>query len=292
MGIRSITRTVSIPGLGLGRLVLGQVLGWGVRTANGAGLIGVLVGSGESVRGHVSDFAMAIPNGFRALGHYVHGGRHLDQFARTAQYLSEEAPTVAELQSTMAGSRSWLNRFDLARNSIREGLAELAEAEIILGTSDVRWGLTHMPPRAELDTLVARANAIVEPTIGYLAEVQLDPLMQAAVNVSDNLARDEILGTALTMVALGIMVWIGGSYVCTMWVRRGLPGFMGRAWMRAGRAAYPGWFDENRGAVLAALGLEGRGPEVPGDAEPDDSTRPEGSSTRGVPPPRPTRPVP
>ena len=138
-------RVGSIPGLGLGRTLLAEALGWGARTVNAAGLAGILFGTAESVVGHMRDYALAVPNGFRALRHYLHGGRHIDQFARTVEYLNEEAPTVDEVQHVLAGSRSWLNRFDLATGSIQEGLQELGEAEIILGTSDIRWGLTNMP---------------------------------------------------------------------------------------------------------------------------------------------------
>ena len=249
MGIRSI------PGLTLARAVTAHLVAWLIRAANGAGVLGVLLGAGESVPGHVGDYAMALPNGLRAVEHYLHGGRHVDQLARTVAYLNEEAPTVDELRGTMAGTRSWLNRFDLARGSIREGLEELGDAELILGTSDIRWGLTHMPPRAELDTLVGRTRAIVEPAVDYLSEVQLDPLARAAANASDNLARDEIVGTVAVILILATVVWIAGGYLVTVWIRRGLPSFLGRAWMRVGVRTFPAWYAAHGGDVEWALGL-------------------------------------
>lgn len=248
-------RLPSIPGLGLGRIVLAQVLEWLVRVGNGAGLAGIFFGAGESMLGHARDYALAIPNGFRALGHYLHGGRHIDQLARTVQYLNEEAPSIEEIRSTAAGARSWLNRFDLARGSIREGLQELADAELILGIGDVRWGLTNMPPRAELDTIMERSRAIVDPAVGYLTEVRLDPLLQAVANASDNLAADEVVGTVTMMVVLGMGVWLAGSWAITMWVRRGLPSLLARVWMRAGTRTYADWYRRHGRDVANALGL-------------------------------------
>ncbi|MGI9625714.1 MAG: hypothetical protein ACR2QM_02660 [Longimicrobiales bacterium] len=263
-------RVGSIPGLGLGRTLLAQALGWGARTVNGAGLAGILFGAGETIVGHMRDYVLAVPNGFKALGHYLHGGRHIDQFARTVEYVNNDAPSVDELQHVLAGSRSWLNRFDLATGSIQEGLQELGDAEIVLGTSDIRWGLTNMPPRAELDTVVTQARAILEPAMGYLSEVELDPIVQAAARASDNLAGDEILGTLLTAVVLCTALWILSSYVITMWVRRGLPSFLGRAWMRAGTRSYSGWYEQNHKGVLRALGLGHAGGAPP---DPTDQSR-------------------
>ncbi|MDH3223450.1 MAG: hypothetical protein OEO23_07015 [Gemmatimonadota bacterium] len=248
-------RNLSIPGLGLGRMLLAYVAAWVFRVANGAGVIGVLVGGGESVPGHVADFATAVPDGFRTVVHYLHGDRHMDELARTMAFLQEDAPTPDEVRRAAVGTRSWLNRLDLARGSISEGLGELAEGELILGISDVRWGLTNMPPPEELDSLVSRARSIVEPTMAYLAEVELDPLMRAAANASDNLAEDERWGTLFTMVLLGSLGWIAGSFVVTVWIRRGLPSFFGRVLMRAGTRTFPAWYAEHGAAAAAALGL-------------------------------------
>ncbi len=248
-------RNPSIPGLGLGRMLLAYAAAWVFRVANGAGVIGVLLGAGESVPGHMADFATAVPDGFRTMVHYLHGERHVDELARTVAFLQEEAPTPEEVRRAAAGTRSWLNRFDLARGSISEGLGELAEGELILGVSDVRWGLTHMPPRGELDSLVSQARSIVEPTMAYLAEVELDPLMRAAANASDNLSADERWGTLFTMVLLGSFGWIAGSFVVTVWIRRGMPSFFGRVLMRAGTRTFPGWYAEHGAAAAAALGL-------------------------------------
>ena len=248
-------RLPPIPGLGLGRIILAHVVAWLFRVANGAGIIGVLLGSAESMVGHASDYVLAVPNGFRSIAHYVHGDRHVDELARTVRFLREEAPTPEEVRHTAAGTRSWLNRFDLARGSVVEGLGELAEGELILGTADVRWGLTHMPPREQLDSLLIQARGVVEPTVEYLSAVELDPLMRAAANVSDNLAADERWGTLFVILFLGTGVWILGGFVSTVWIRRGMPSFMGRAWMRAGSRLFPAWYGQHGGEAAAALGL-------------------------------------
>lgn len=258
-------RIPPIPGLGLGRIVSAHVAGWVFQVANGAGLLGVLLGGGESVAGHLSDYVLAVPNGFRSIVHYVHGDRHVDELARTIRFLQEEAPTPEELRRTAAGTRSWLNRFDLARGSVLEGLSELADGEWILGTSDVRWGLTHMPPREQLDSLLVQASAIVEPTVDYLSAVRLDPLMRAAANASDNLAPDERVGTLFVMFVLGLTVWVGGSFVSTVWIRRGMPSLLGRAWMRAGSRLFPTWYGRHGSAAARSLGLTGSDDSAPRD---------------------------
>ena len=94
--------------------------------------------------------------------------------------------------------------------------------------------------------------------------------MQAAARASDNLAGDEIVGTLLTAVVMGAAMWILSSYVITMWVRRGLPSFLGRAWMRAGTRSYPGWYRQNREGVLRVLGLGHAGGTPP---DPSDGGR-------------------
>ncbi|NNM32799.1 MAG: hypothetical protein HKO53_07015 [Gemmatimonadetes bacterium] len=248
-------RIPPIPGLGLGRIVLAHLVAWLFRVANGAGIVGVLLGGGESMAGHASDYALAVPNGFRAIAHYVHGDRHVEELARTVRFINEEAPTPEEVRRTAAGTRSWLNRFDLARGSVLEGLGELADGEWVLGTADVRWGLTHMPPREQLDSLLVQAGEIVEPTLDYLSAVELDPLLRAAANASDNLAPDERVGTLTVMLVLGVLVWILGGFVSTVWIRRGMPSLVGRAWMRAGSRLFPTWYGEHGGEAARALGL-------------------------------------
>ena len=263
-------RIPSIPGMGLGRLVLAHVVAWVFRVANGAGVLGVLLGGGETMVGHVADYALAVPNGFRSVVHYLHGDRHVDELARTIHFLQEEAPSPEEVRRTAAVTRSWLNRFDLARGSVVEGLGELGDGEWILGTADVRWGLTNMPPREQLDSLLIQARGMVEPTVEYLAAVELDPLMRAAANVSDNLAPDERWGTGFVVLFLGSLGWLLGGFVSTVWIRRGMPSFFGRVWMRAGSRLFPAWYGRHGGEAARALGLTGHGQEgvEPGDSRP------------------------
>lgn len=249
-----------IPGLGWRRLVLAGVLSWLIRGAAAAGTLGILLGPAETFRGKTGDFVMAAPNAYRGLVHYLHADQHVDQFARTVEYLDQHAPTVEEVQTAVEDARTWIRRFEFSRARLRRGALRLGLVNPIGGIADIREGLDSLPPRGSMDVLLEQSSAMLDPAAAYLAEVKVDPIVQGARNLGDNLAPDEILATLAAIALLAGSLLLMGLYIVTMWVRRGLPGFLGRLWLRAGVRFNRRWYAENRDAVIELLGL---GP--PGD---------------------------
>lgn len=244
-----------IPGLGLRRLVAAGVLSWLIRAAAAAGTLGVLLGPGESFRGKSVDFTMAVPNAYRGLVHYLHADEHVDQFARTIEYLDQHAPSVEEVRGTIDGAQTWVRRFEFSRARLKRGILRLGLVNPLGGIADIREGLDSLPPRGSMDALIEQSTALLDPAAAYLAEVKVDPIVQGARNLGDNLAPDELASTLLTIALFAGTLLLGGLYLVTMWVRRGVPGFFGRLWLRAGVRFNRRWYAENREAVIELLGL-------------------------------------
>lgn len=253
-----------IPGLGPVRLVVAGILEWGLGLLNAAGLAGILFGPADGFSGRFRDYVMGIPNALRGLRHYLHGGRHLEQAARTAAYLDEHAPSPEQVRRLAAEARSWTNRLELARGAVADGLDQLADGEIILGVSDVRWGLTNFPPVAEMDRIVAATQRITEPALELLRQVDLEPFWALILNAADNLSSEQVLSTVAAMLLLGSTVFMAGRYLGTMWVRRGVPGLLSRLWWRGGMRLHRKWYEARAPELVRSLGLEAREPEEPG----------------------------
>ena len=256
-----------LPGLGLGRMLLAALLSWAIRGAAVAGALGILLGPAETLPGKVRDFGLAVPNAYRGLVHYLHADAHVDQFARTVEYLDEHAPSVEEVRSTVDGARTWIRRFEFSRARLRRGALHLGTIRPIQGFADIREGLDSLPPRGDLDRLIQHSQAMLDPAAEYLEEVRVDPIVQAARNAGDNLAPDEIASTLLTMLGLSGILLLTGLYIVTLWVRRGMPGWFARTWMKAGIRTNRDWYLEHHEDVLRVLGL--RPEDVAGDGETD-----------------------
>lgn len=256
-----------VPGLGLGRLIVAGILEWGLGLLNAAGLAGILFGPSETFFGRFRDYVMGIPNAVRGIRHYLHGGRHLEQLSQTAAYLDQHAPSPEEVRRLTAEARSWMNRLDIAREAIRDGLDQLGQGELIVGTSDVRWGLTNFPPMAEMDRILAATRTVTEPALELLRQVDLEPLLALVLNAADNLAADEILSTVTAMLFLGTAVWMVGRYLGTMWARRGVPGLLSRLWWKGGMRLHREWYEARTPELMGSLGLGARS-ETPVDRAP------------------------
>lgn len=246
-----------IPGLGFTRLILAGVLTWLFRLLNAAGLAGILFGPAESFFARFRDYALALPNGIRGLRHYLHGGRHVDQLARTVEYVNEHAPSPEEVRALAAAATSWTRRLEIGKGAIEEGLAELRQGEIVLGVSDVRSGLENLPPAGELQQIVDAVQRISEPALELLREVDLDPLFTLLLNAADNLSGDEIVSTLSAMVLLGTTIGLLTGYLATLWVRRGVPGLATRLWWKAGMRTHRRWYEERTPELIRSLGLDG-----------------------------------
>lgn len=244
-----------IPGLGLGRLVVAGILEWGIGLLNVAGLAGILFGPANGFFGRFRDYFMGIPNAVRGLRHYLHGGRHLEQAARTAAYLDQHAPSPEQVRRLAAEARSWTNRLEIARGAVADGLDQLADGEIVLGVSDVRWGLGNFPPVAEMDRILAATQRITEPALELLREVDLEPLWALLLNAADNLGPEEVLSTLSAMLVLGLTVLLAGRYLGTMWARRGVPGLLSRLWWKGGMRLHREWYEARAPDLLRSLGL-------------------------------------
>lgn len=256
-----------IPGLGLARLVVAGILEWGIGLLNAAGLAGILFGPADGFFGRFRDYVMGIPNAVRGLRHYLHGGRHLEQAAQTAAYLDQHAPSPEQVRRLAAEARSWTNRLEIARGAVADGLDQLADGEIVLGVSDVRWGLTNFPPVAEMDRILAATQRITEPALELLRQVDLEPLWALILNAADNLGPDEVLSTVGAMLVLGVTVFVAGRYLGTMWARRGVPGLFSRLWWKGGMRLHPEWYATRSPELLRSLGLDRAEPaegEAPG----------------------------
>ena len=219
-----------------------------------------MLGPAETFGGKATDFVMAVPNAYRGLVHYLHADEHVDQFARTVEYLDQHAPSVEEVQGTIDGARTWIRRFEFSRARLKRGALRLGLVNPLGGIADIREGLDSLPPRGSMDALIQQSSAILDPAAAYLADVQVDPIVQGARNFGDNLAADELLATLSAVGLFGGTLMLVGLYLVTMWVRRGLPGFFGRLWLRSGVRFNQRWYAENREAVIDLLGL---GPPEP-----------------------------
>lgn len=251
----------------IARRIVGVVLEFVIKAYGAAAALSVALSDAETVGGKGYDALNAVPNLMERYRQAKYVVDHREQIQTALDYVNENAPDPAQLETATRQSAETLDRLTRTYGELNlawETVGGIRLSNVLESLPkakdhvDRAW--SSKPDLASLDSLTDEAEQVA-PFLRQLGALEVDfPRLYAnLLSVLDNFASDEIAATLGVMAAALGVAWVL-SLGAGFWGRRGRPGFVTATLHGWGAQRFRPWYVRNLelavGAPLYAVARE------------------------------------
>ena len=250
--------------LEVGRLLIGSALELGIKAYGAGAAAAVALSDAETLGGKGQDALAAVPSLMERYRAAKYVADHRQEIQSALDYVKANTPPQAELEAAVDRTSVTLRDIETTNDEVmaaKQAVDEALDIDVDLNPLDGFDGISGFDidktqeafghvrsaweAKPDLDSISDLADT-AEQVGPYLDQVEvLIPVYYGnLLNVSDNFASDEIVGTLGVMgLALGLAFVLGTAV--GFWVRRGRPGLIALTLQRWGARRFRGWYVRN-----------------------------------------------
>lgn len=236
----------------LARRVLGSVLGFVAKAYGAAAALSVALSDAETVGGKAYDAVNAVPNLVERYQQARYVVEHREQIQTALDYVNENAPDPAQLESAARTSAQTLDRLTTTYGELNQAWETVTGIRLSNVLESLPKAKDHVdrawsskPDLASIEQLTTEAQQVA-PFLRQLGSLEVDfpRLYGNLLSVLDNFASDEIGATLFVMAAALGVAWVL-SLGAGFWGRRGRPGFVTATLHGWGARRFRPWYVRN-----------------------------------------------